>query len=150
MFRSAALTLILALSLLVASCVAIPTKNEPAAYTQSIVQDAIRLYSQVGRQAAIEYYSSAENVDGQWYAFIIDGDGYTIAHFSPEMIGRDPALRVDSTGNFYGDEMQSATEEGKWVSYVFTNPDTGEETLKHAWIVRHDGLFFGSGWYEQE
>ena len=44
MFRSAALTLILALSLLVASCVAIPTKNEPAAYTQSIVQDAIRLY----------------------------------------------------------------------------------------------------------
>ena len=59
------------------------------------------------------------------------------------MIGRDPALRVDSTGHFYGDEMLSATEEGKWVSYVFTNPDTGEETHKHAWIVRHDGLYFG-------
>ena len=21
---------------------------------------------------------------------------------------------------------------------------------KHSWIVRHDGLFFGSGWYEKE
>ena len=29
-------------------------------------------------------------------------------------------------------------------------PNTGEETLKHVWIVRHDGLFFGSGWYEEE
>ena len=70
MFRTAALTLTLAVALLVAGCVAIPTKNEPAAYTQSIVQDAIRLYSQAGRQATIDHYSSAENVDGQWYAFV--------------------------------------------------------------------------------
>ena len=65
------------------------------------------------------------------------------------MIGRDPALRVDVTGYFYGDEILSATEKGKWVSFVFYNPNTGEETLKHVWIVRHDGLFFGSGWYEE-
>ena len=149
MIRSAALTLTLALTLLAAGCVAIPTKGEPAAYTQSIVQDAIRLYSQAGRQATIDHYSSAENVDGQWYAFIIDGDGYTIAHYRPEMIGRDPALRVDVTGYFYGDDLLSATEAGKWISYVFHNPDTGEETRKQAWIVRHDGLFFGSGWYEE-
>ena len=83
MFRTAALTLTLAVALLVGGCVAIPTKNEPAAYTQSIVQDAIRLYSQAGPQAALDHYSSAENVDGQWYAFIIDGDGYTIAHYRP-------------------------------------------------------------------
>ncbi len=38
---------------------------------------------------------------------------------------------------------------GKWVSLVFHNPDTGKVTRKHAWIVRHDGLYFGSGWYEQ-
>ncbi len=149
MFRSTTLFLTLALTLLLAGCVAIATKNEPAAYTQAIVQDAIRLYSQEGRQAAIDHYSSPENVDGQWYAFIIGGDGYSIAHFNPEMIGRDPALRVDSTGYFYGDEMLSATEAGKWVSYVFNNPDTGEETRKHTWIVRHDGHFFGSGFYEE-
>ena len=150
MFRSAALLLALTLALLIAGCVAIPTKNEPAAYTQAFVQDAIRLYNNEGRQAAIEHYSSPENVDGQWYIFIIDGDGYTIAHYNPERIGRDPALRVDITGYFYGDDVLSATESGKWVSYVFNNPETGEETRKHSWIVRHDGLFFGSGWYEKE
>jgi len=149
MIRSTVVLFILALALLIAGCVAIPTQNEPAGYTQALVQDAIRLYGQDGREAAIGHYSSPENVDGQWYVFIIGGDGYTIAHFNPAMIGRDPALRVDSTGYFYGDDVLSATEAGKWVSYVFTNPDTGEETRKHAWIVRHDGLFFGSGWYEE-
>ena len=148
MFRSASVTLILALALFIAGCVAIPAKSEPAAYTQAVVQDAIRLYNNDGRQAAIDHYSSPDNVDGQWYVFIIDGDGYTIAHFRPELVGRDPALRVDATGYFYGDEILSATEAGKWVSDVFKNPDTGEETLKHTWMVRHDGLFFGSGWYE--
>ncbi len=126
-----------------------PNKNEPAAYTQAIVQDAIRLYSQEvpGSHRTLQF---AINVDGQWYAFIIGEDGYTIAHFNPEIRGRDPALRVDSTGYFFGDEMLSATEEGKWISYVTVNPDTGEEARKHTWIVRHDGHFFGSGWYEKE
>ena len=150
MLRSASLSAVIVLAFLIAGCVAIPTKSEPAAYTQSIVQDAIRLYNQEGREAAIDHYSSPENMDGQWYAFMIGGDGYTIAHYNPAMIGRDPALRVDVTGYFYGDDVLSATEAGKWVSYVFNNPDTGEETRKHTWVVRHDGLFFGSGWYEKE
>ncbi len=148
--RTAAQTLILLFAVLFSGCVAIPTKNEPAAYTQAIVQDAIRLFSQEGRQAAIDHYSSAENVDGEWYAFIIGEDGYTIAHFNPRIRGRDPALRVDSTGYFFGDEMLSATEEGKWISYVTVNPDTGEEARKHTWIVRHGGHLFASGWYEKE
>ena len=42
-----------------------------------------------------------------------------------------------------------ATGAGRWVGYVFDNPDTGKATRKHAWIVRHGGLYFRSGWYEQ-
>ena len=150
MYRANAFPLILALALVVAGCVAIPSRNAPAAYTQSIVQDAIRRYQREGRQAAIDYHSSTENVDGQWYVFIIGLDGYTIAHYNPEIVGRDPALRVDSTGYFFGEGLLSATEEGKWISYLAPNPETGEEARKHAWVVRHDDLFFGSGWYEEE
>ena len=146
--RSAPLILILAL--FAAGCVAIPTKNEPAAYTQALVQDAIRFYNQEGRQAAIDHYNSPENVDGQWYVVIIGEDGYTIAHFNADIRGRDPALRVDSTGYFFGDEMLSAPEEGKWISYLAINPETGNEARKHTWMVRYDGLIFGSGWYEEE
>ncbi|MCY3904176.1 MAG: cache domain-containing protein [Caldilineaceae bacterium] len=150
MYRATAFLLTLALALVVAGCVAIPSRNDPAAYTQSIVQDAIRRYQREGRQAAIDYHSSTEKLDGQWYVFIIGLDGYTIAHYNPEIVGRDPALRVDSTGYFFGDDLLSATEEGKWVSYLAPNPETGEEARKHAWVVRHDDLFFGSGWYEEE
>lgn len=125
-----------------------PSRDDPAAYTQHVVQEAIERYDVDGRDLTIAYYNTAMNVDGQWYVFIIDGDGYTIAHHNPDLRYRDPAERVDSTGYFYGDDLLAATEEGRWVSYVFFNPDTGEEQRKHTWAVRHDGLLFGSGWYE--
>ena len=92
--------------------------------------------------------NAQESVDGQWYVFIIDQDGYTIAHHNPQFRGRDPSLRVDATGYFYGDDLLSATEAGHWVDYVLLNPESGENRQKHTWIVRHDGLLFGSGWYE--
>ena len=126
-----------------------PRKSDAPAYTQAFVQQALNLYDALGLEAAIDYYSSTESVDGQWYVFIIDHQsGLTIAHHNPVFVGRDPSLRVDSTGYFYGDDMLSATESGRWVDYVLVNPESGEERQKHTWMVRHDGLLFGSGWYE--
>ena len=75
---------------------------------------------------------------GPWYVFIVDEAGYTIAHPRPEIIGRDPSLRVDATGYFYGDDLRAATEDGTWSSYVFLNPATGAEELKHTWAVKRD------------
>ncbi len=126
-----------------------PRKSDAPAYTKAFVQQALNLYDALGREVAVEYYSSQESVDGQWYVFIIGGDGYTIAHPNDMFIGRDPSLRVDATGYFYGDEMLSATEEGRWVDYVLENPESGADQQKHSWVVRHDGLFFASGWYER-
>ena len=146
MVRFAALFLILC----IAGCVAIPTEDEAAGYTMSTVQDAIRFYNRNGMDAAIEYYSSEDSRHGQWYVFIVDGDGYVIATPNTDLIGRDPALRVDATGYFYGDDLMSATESGKWISYVFPHPETGENARKHTWVVRHEGLLFASGFYEEE
>ncbi len=123
-------------------------KHDAPAYTQGFVARAINLYNAVGRDATIAYYNTKESVDGQWYVFIIDEDGYTIAHHDAMFRGRDPALNIDSTGYFYGDDLLAATEAGSWIDYVLLNPETGTEQQKHAWVVRHDGLFFGSGWYE--
>lgn len=125
-----------------------PSRRDPAAYTQHVVERTIDRYERDGRQATLRFVNSLASVDGQWYPFVIDQDGYTIAHHNPKFIRRDPSERVDSTGHFYGDDMLAATEDGHWVSYVFVNPDTGEEQRKHAWVVLHDGLIFGSGWYE--
>ncbi len=124
-------------------------KADVPAYTRDFVARAIDLYNALGRDATVDYYSTRESVDDQWYVFIIDTEtGHTIGHHNPMFIGRDPSLRVDSTGYFYGDDLLSATESGKWVDYVLLNPATGDERQKHTWAVLHDGLIFGSGWYE--
>ena len=125
-----------------------PSKSDNAAYTQAFVQSAINLYDAVGPERTVEYYKSMESVDGQWYVFIVNDEGYTISHHNEMFLFRDPSARVDSTGYFYGDDLRSATEAGKWVDYVILNPETGDERQKHTWAVLHDGLIFGSGWYE--
>ena len=125
-----------------------PRKSDAPAYTKAVVQQALNLYDALGLEAAVDYYSSQESVDGQWYVFIVDEDGYTIAHHNPMFLKRDPSLRVDVAGYFYGDDLLGATEAGRWVDYVLLNPESGEDQQKHTWIVRHDGLLFGSGWYE--
>ena len=132
-----------AFALILAACTAIPKKDNPQAYTKAIVQDAIRMYKRDGRQATIAHYSSRDNVDGQWYVFILDEDKKGLAHYNPDRIGAD-ASRAP-----YGDELTTATTEGKWFSYTqVINPETGKEQPKHFWIVLYDGLTFASGWYE--
>ncbi len=125
-----------------------PSRSDAPAYTKSFVQQSMNLYDALGLDAAIDFYGSKESVDGQWYVFIVDSDGYTIAHHNPIFVGRDPSLRIDATGYFYGDDLLSATETGKWVDYVLINPETGDDRQKHTWAVLHDGYIFGSGWYE--
>ena len=126
-----------------------PSKSNPAGYTVAFVDEALARYERDGKDAAVAYYSSQESVDGPWYVFIVDAAGYTIAHPRPEIIGRDPGLRVDATGYFYGDDLRAATEDGTWLSYVFLNPATGAEELKRTWAVKRDDLIFASGWYER-
>ena len=125
-----------------------PSKSDVQAYTREFVKRAIDLYSAVGREDTIAYYNMPESVDGQWYVFIVDEQGYTIGHHNPMFRGREPSERVDSKGYFYGDDLLSATESGRWVDYWLLNPETGDERQKHTWAVLHDGLIFASGWYE--
>ena len=125
-----------------------PRKSDAPAYTKAVVQQALNLYDALGLERTVAYYNSRESVDGQWYVFIINQHGITIGHHNAMFRGRDPSLRVDATGYFYGDDLLSATEAGRWVDYVLLNPETGDDRQKHTWVVRHDGLLFASGWYE--
>ncbi len=151
--RAAALAAALLALMFVAACGGDgPSKDEPDAYTKHVVREALARLEADGLQATIDYYNSAESVDGPWYVFIFDENGIMVAHPTrPERIGthmQDRELRTDSTGYYYGDVLASTTESGRWLTYVFHNPETGEEQTKHSWVIRHDGLLFGSGWYE--
>ena len=127
-----------------------PRKSDAPAYTRSLVRQALDLYDALGLDETVAHFSSGGSVDGPWYVFVIGGDGRIIAHYDPEILGLDADSLEDPTGFLYGPELAAASREGDWVDYVIANPDTGQEQLKHSWVVRHDGLVFGSGWYEHQ
>ena len=69
-----------------------PRKTNAPAYTEAVVQQAINLYEAVGLEDTVAYYNTEESVDGQWYAFIVDGEsGFTIAHHNPVLREGIPA-----------------------------------------------------------
>ena len=130
------------------------SKSDPAAYTRSFVESAINRYETEGLDAALAHYNREESIDGQWYVFVIDEDDRVIGHPDPKRLGLDLKgwVGTDVNGYNFGPQMLSATEEGKWVSYVYRNPERGgigsdDFELKNVWVERHDGLLFGSGWY---
>ena len=135
----------------------IPPKSAPAEYTRFFVEKGISRYETHGRDATLAHYNRPESIDGQWYVFIIDENDLVIAHPDPGRLGLDLKgwVATDVNGYNFGPEMLSANEDGKWVSYVYQNPEsggigsghTGEFELKNVWVVRHDGLLFCSGWY---
>ncbi len=135
----------------------IPPRSAPAEYTKFFVGKAISRYDTQGLGATLAHYNRPGSVDGQWYAFVIDESGLVIGHPDAQRLGLDLRgwVGTDANGYNFGPDMLSATEEGKWVSYVYENPEsgdfgagyTGELELKNVWVVRHDGLLFASGWY---
>ena len=135
----------------------IPLKSAPADYTKFFVHNAISRYDAGGLDDTLAYYNRVESVDGQWYVSIIDKNDEVIGHYDAHLLGQDlkGPIGTDANGYNFGPDMLSATGEGKWVSYVFRNPESGSlgsdhigtHEYKHVWVVSHDGLLFASGWY---
>ena len=134
-----------------------PARISPADYTKFFVSGAISRYELAGKDAALEYFNSLESIDGQWYMIVVDESGSVLGHYDEHLRGLDlnGPLGTDVNGYRFGPEILSATEDGRWVSYVYRNPeagnpfagDLGQLQLKNAWVVRHDDLLFVSGWH---
>ena len=124
--------------------------SDRAEFTVGLVKQALQRYEDEGWEATLSYYNSPESAVGEWYVFILDENDEAVAHLNQDLLGRDLKgdLGVDVTGYRFGEVMLGATEDGLWVDYLFLNPHTGNQEFKHSWVVRYDGLLFGSGWYE--
>ena len=125
--------------------------EDPAAYTKAYVQNAIDYYETNGREATIARYQSSDSIDGEWYLFMIGEDGIRLVHPTvPDLVGQQigDGGGVDVNGFDYGAAFLAVTDR-EWISYVFLNAASGQNEQKHTWMVRHDGILFGSGWYER-
>ena len=117
-------------------------------FTKAYVQQAMDYYDANGLDATVAYYDSKDSVEGQFYLFLIGADDIYLAHpIFPHLKGTDIKGVVDSAGYELGQEIAKATTEGHWVDYLWPHPVTRVEEPKSAWVVRHDGLIFASGYY---
>ena len=122
--------------------------EEKADFTQEFVQAALDRYDRDGREATLAYHNSSVSIDREWYVFIIDENDLFVSHpVMSDQIGQDVKTIVGSDGYELGKEIARATEDGHWIHYLWPNPVSGEEEPKHSWVIRHDGLIFGSGYY---
>ena len=127
-----------------------PSQANAQAYTVWLVEQAIERYEREGLDATLDYYNSMASVDGSWYVFIGDRDGLILGHYDANARGQSITgpIGTDVTGYEFGAAMLATDEAGRWVTYVFNNPETGEPQRKHSWAILHDNLIFGSGWYD--
>ena len=119
-------------------------------FTKKLVTEAVDKYRDVGLagtmayfaspgstlaglEAAVDYYNTAETVDGQWFAFIGGPDGRIVGHSDLTMIGRD-------VQNIFGETTFDRKSAGAWVE---------SESLR-VWVAVYDGHMFGSGWSRGE
>ena len=121
------------------------SKDQPLAYAQALVQQAIDRYARDGREEAIDFYNSEESLDGDWHVFILDEGGYiaSMAAF-PSWVGVHDS---EFTGHNHYPAGQmvidGASEEGIRIDYLAAGL-FGRVELKHLWVVKHDGLVFAS------
>ena len=116
--------------------------------TKEYVNRAIKYYDANGLDATVARYNSPDSLDGQFYLFLIGADDNYLAHpIFPHLIGTDIKDVKDSDGYELGKEIAKATQAGHRVEYLWPHPVTRQELPKVAWVVRHGGLIFASGYY---
>ncbi len=125
-----------------------PEIDDPAAYTQGYVADAIDYYEANGLDGTVEYYNSPESVDSQWWLTLIDENYLYIADaYFPHLIGTDGRHRDSPIGIDDGVMLTTATEKGAWHDTPWFNPNTSEKLQRNLWVVRHEGLIFISSYF---
>ena len=62
-----------------------------------------------GLAATIDYYNSAGNVEGEWFAFIAAGSGTIVDHYDKSMVGTD-------LEDLLGTNMFESTAQGNWLT----------------------------------
>ena len=118
--------------------------------SQTAVHTAIMIYDQ-DPDDAIDQINAVPDDPNPFYSFIVDSaTGAVLAQGfdagSGERSDWQAITRTLPSGDIVR-ELEANT--GMWVAYEFEHPEGGEEN-KRAWLRLHDGLVFGSGYYESD
>lgn len=126
----------------------VETENHKLA--QQVVTIIINTYEKSDKDLSILSNSLDMNINSKHkrYGFVIDFDTQKIvAHPNPDLIGQDSFALINASESKESILENLENSEGHWIYYEFTNPNTGNIEPKTSWFKLHDGLIFGSGFY---
>ena len=114
---------------------------------QAIVRNTIFAYDS---GTTFDEINAIQYDAGRPHPFILDpADATIVAHGAiPLSVGSvSPAL---ASADRPMDAILADLENfrGAWVQYTTTNPETGLDDTKRAWLSLHDGYVFGSGYFD--
>ena len=126
-----------------------PGVEDPAAYTQAYVQEAMDYYDSQGLAATVAHYNSPASIDGSYWLMMVDPQGViAAAGGEPAMVGMHASLFQGIVAQEpIGESLLGATEEGHWFKYLWPNPRTAGQLTVYLWIIRHDGYVFSAAYY---
>ncbi len=130
-----------------------PVPDDPEQQTLDYVQAAIDMYSAEGLDATVAHYSDAASFDGASFLFLVDSNGLYLVHpLIPQRVGTDIRLvrarGTDGAVFNYGEQITEVTEDGRWF-HILRAATQGTGSASHVWVVRHDGLLFGSAYFDE-
>ncbi len=118
--------------------------------SQTLVDEVIKKYDNEGKDlSALEDFLEFKiNSTSERYAFVIDFDTKKIvAHPNTELLGQDSFALINASESEESILENLKNSDGHWVYYDFMNPETENLEPKTSWFKLHDGLIFGSGFY---
>ena len=80
------------------------------------------------------------------YVFVLDRELTVIAHPIPELMG-NTFDNINAVRTFEEINSELVSEKQTWVNYSVLNPNSGQVENKKSLFKLHDGLVFGSGFY---
>ena len=119
---------------------------------QAVAHGHILEYVNKGRDAAFAYINTVHEEAIPTYTFVVDPEtGNTLAQNADPALTDMPDWDAIASALPITDILKELkTEPGGWANYAHTNPVTGDMESKHTWLIMHDGLVFGSGYYSSD
>ena len=117
---------------------------------QSTLHGRILEYERDGRDASLASINTIPDEPVSTYVFAADQQsGTTVAqNVDANLIDNVPDWDAITAVIPEQDIIATISKgTGMWVSYAHTNPVNGQDEIKRTWLVMHDGLVFGSGYY---
>lgn len=120
----------------------------------ALVNKGIEHIQNVGEEQAYKDFSNKEDgfVDGEYYIFVVDFNGVTLAHGgNPALVGKSLLELKDPNGVYFIKEfINVAKKKGEgWVNYKWSNPQTKKIGKKSSYVktIKKTNYFLGCGIY---